>query len=77
MKCSSCSAPVAPVVAIDIDGTLGDYHQHFIEFAEQWLGVSKFAGDRIAVWKLYDGLGPFRDWFTSAYAVDVTTFRSI
>ena len=30
----------APVVALDIDGTLGDYHGHFIRFAEQWLGKS-------------------------------------
>ena len=28
----------APLVALDIDGTLGDYHGHFIRFAEQWLG---------------------------------------
>jgi len=28
----------APIVALDIDGTLGDYHGHFIRFAEQWLG---------------------------------------
>lgn len=27
-----------PVVALDIDGTLGDYHKHFLWFAEQWLG---------------------------------------
>lgn len=27
-----------PVVALDIDGTLGDYHSHFIQFAEGWLG---------------------------------------
>jgi hypothetical protein len=27
-----------PVVALDIDGTLGDYHAHFLWFAEQWLG---------------------------------------
>lgn len=30
--------PVKPVVAIDIDGTLGDYHGHFMDFAEGWLG---------------------------------------
>src|SRR6516165_5674354 len=29
---------VGPVVAIDIDGTLGDYHSHFLLFAEQWYG---------------------------------------
>ncbi len=28
----------APVVALDIDGTLGDYHGHFLRFAEQWYG---------------------------------------
>lgn len=27
-----------PVVALDIDGTLGAYHEHFTWFAEQWVG---------------------------------------
>lgn len=27
-----------PIVALDIDGTLGNYHAHFIWFAEQYLG---------------------------------------
>lgn len=27
-----------PVVAIDIDGTLGDYHAHFTRFAREWTG---------------------------------------
>lgn len=27
-----------PVVALDIDGTMGDYHSHFTRFAEQWTG---------------------------------------
>jgi len=27
-----------PVVALDIDGTLGDYHGHFTRFAEAWIG---------------------------------------
>jgi hypothetical protein len=25
-----------PIVALDIDGTLGDYHRHFLEFAALW-----------------------------------------
>ncbi len=29
-----------PIVALDIDGTLGDYHGHFLRFAEQWYGRS-------------------------------------
>lgn len=77
MRCSACSAVVKPVVAIDIDGTLGNYHQHFIDFAEDWLGVHLLSGDTIRVWDLYDGAGPFRDWFTRTYDVDVTTFRQI
>lgn len=27
-----------PLVALDIDGTLGDYHSHFLAFAENWFG---------------------------------------
>jgi hypothetical protein len=27
-----------PVVALDLDGTLGDYHTHFTRFAEAWTG---------------------------------------
>lgn len=27
-----------PVVAVDIDGTLGDYHSHFLAFAAAWYG---------------------------------------
>jgi hypothetical protein len=27
-----------PVVALDIDGTLGDYHRHFLDFAAGWFG---------------------------------------
>jgi hypothetical protein len=27
-----------PVVALDIDGTLGDYHGHFLRFSSSWIG---------------------------------------
>ena len=27
-----------PLVALDVDGTLGDYHKHFLEFAANWFG---------------------------------------
>jgi len=37
MLCTQCSRPITPVVACDIDGTLGDYHGHFINFAQQYL----------------------------------------
>lgn len=30
-------AVLRPIVALDIDGTLGHYHEHFLAFAAQWL----------------------------------------
>lgn len=43
MLCSNCRNPAKPVVALDIDGTLANYHRHFLNFAQDWLGeyVSK------------------------------------
>lgn len=38
MRCTECSREVKPVVAVDIDGTLGDYHEHFIIFAQGYVG---------------------------------------
>lgn len=38
MLCSKCSRPVLPVVALDIDGVLGNYHWHFFKFMEGYIG---------------------------------------
>ncbi len=38
MKCTNCNTLVYPVVGLDIDGTLGQYHQHFKEFLAQYFG---------------------------------------
>jgi len=27
-----------PIIALDVDGTLGDYHSHFLNFAANWIG---------------------------------------
>jgi hypothetical protein len=37
MLCTECNRPIRPVVAIDIDGTIGDYHGHFLRFASQYM----------------------------------------
>jgi len=37
MICTTCSRDLKPVVAVDIDGTLGNYHEHFTVFAEIYL----------------------------------------
>lgn len=36
MLCSRCSNVVKPVLAVDIDGTLGNYHDHFTNFCEMY-----------------------------------------
>lgn len=72
MLCSNCSKVVRPVVAIDIDGTLGDYHTHLLSFAEGYLAnydtVNHFT---------YQGERPFGEWFAEVFDVDATTFRQI
>ena len=39
MRCECCEAKLKPVIALDIDGTLADYHGHFVEFACKWMDV--------------------------------------
>jgi hypothetical protein len=70
MLCSNCKAVIKPVVAVDIDGTIGDYHTHFLTFAEQWLGSERNIWD-------YHGAENFGDWFCDSYGVDRTTYRNI
>jgi len=69
MHCSVCSEIIRPVVAVDIDGTLGDYHGHFINFAEQWIGRE--------LRRDYTGAGGFRYWFGRYNFVGTEEFRAI
>lgn len=57
MKCTACSQPVRPVVALDIDGTLAAYHASFLMFMENYLdiGPSDHGG-----WN-YHGIGEFSE----------------
>lgn len=46
-----------PIVALDIDGTLGDYHSNFLEFARRYFDVDDWA------WRLGDNPGlPLWEW---------------
>lgn len=69
MLCSRCSSRVKPIVAFDIDGTLGDYHGHIADFATNYLGREIPRSD-------YDGSIPHREWFKK-YGVGVREFREI
>jgi hypothetical protein len=71
MLCTNCSSVVAPVVALDLDGTLGDYHGHLIQFASMWLGRTHDQADP------YTGSERFGNWFARSFATDLTTFRAV
>jgi FMN phosphatase YigB (HAD superfamily) len=72
MRCSNCSAPLRPIVAVDIDGTLGDYHQHFCRF------VTAYIGETDGWWAdKYGGAVPFKTWVTNQTLIDERTYRDI
>lgn len=73
MLCSRCSEIVRPVVVLDIDGTLGQYHHHFLRFARDWLGSDIAAAGTT----LYDGTEPFGEWCCRAFGIDKTRYREI
>lgn len=60
MRCTNCNKEIKPVVAIDIDGTLGMYHRHFLDFARGYL-------DKPQATPFYHGDQPFKKWFCQVY----------
>ncbi len=65
MICSDCSKKVRPIVALDIDGTMGMYHEHFLAMATEYIGLqvewdSTVDGD-----------------FSDALGIDKATYRQI
>lgn len=54
MICTSCSRAIRPIVAVDLDGTLGMYHDHFRDFAQEYWKTRLRPG--------YTGQGDFGDW---------------
>lgn len=65
MKCTDCSTQIKPVVAVDIDGTLGDYYTHFHQFAQWYVGHGLPA--------MYDGSIEYSDYL----ALDKELYRDI
>jgi hypothetical protein len=65
MNCTTCHSKVRPVVALDIDGTMADYHAHFLNFLGTYLGVSE------EWWYGYDGSTELSDFLQ----LDKRTYR--
>jgi len=74
MRCSECSAPITPVVALDIDGTLGDFHAHFISFLESYLN---WPFHHCCGFEMYDGAIAFNQWARETYGIDYRTWQDI
>lgn len=72
MLCSECNKIVRPVVAVDIDGTLGDFHRHFMTFATGYLqGRPSLSPPQ------YTGIRSMRDWFCAEFHVSTDTWYDI
>jgi FMN phosphatase YigB (HAD superfamily) len=79
VKCSGCSAQILPVVALDIDGTLGDYHSHIYDFACAYLGEHPSLGSPYGAdgppW--FDGSINFGSWIQQVFEIDRRIYRDI
>jgi hypothetical protein len=66
MLCSRCSEVIRPVVAVDLDGTLGNYHGHFIRFLEEYLAWDEDVPfpERSG---MYDGSDKMSEWAMKRY----------
>lgn len=73
MLCTSCSAVVKPVVAIDIDGTLADYHGMLLNLTCDYMGV--LPEDRPP--GSYDGTQNFGDWVCRSFGIERSDYRDI
>lgn len=73
MLCSKCSEKVRPIVAVDIDGTLGDYHGHFLSFACDWLGRNADVLEK----ESYNGKAPFSQYCMLTFKINLDTYRQI
>jgi phosphoglycolate phosphatase-like HAD superfamily hydrolase len=76
--CSNCSQRIKPIVAVDIDGTLGDYHSHFLRFANTYLG----AGDSLerlleGSLHMYDGSVRFSEYCCALFDIELGEYREV
>lgn len=69
MKCTSCQTSITPVIALDIDGTLGRYHEHFTQFLNNYLCTSFDARE-------YTGEDEFKAWFNRG-GISNQTYREV
>ncbi|NIN99769.1 MAG: hypothetical protein GTO49_33345, partial [Anaerolineae bacterium] len=59
-RCSECSARVRPIVAVDIDGTLAEYHKHLGDHICRYFGME---WKQHPIYDPWDGEGNYEDYF--------------
>lgn len=72
--CSDCRKEIHPVVAIDIDGTMGAFHLHFLKFATGYMFGRPALSPPV---EAYKGTMPMREWFCDYYDVGEDVWRDI
>jgi hypothetical protein len=71
MFCTKCNEVIKPVVAIDIDGTLGNYIGHFTKHAQGYLGVEGLLPTT------YDGSMGFKEWCCNSWGITEDVWSDI
>jgi hypothetical protein len=78
MLCTNCSERIRPIVALDVDGVLAQYHEHLVEFivnyTDQEPGLAVPWPGRNGVERIG---GEFGDWVCFAWQLDRRTYREI
>lgn len=74
MLCSNCSEHIKPIVAIDIDGVLGDYHSHFLRFAVPYFGYDMEKLLYLSI-NRYDGGIPFSEYCMDGFGCSLEEYR--
>lgn len=65
MRCENCRTDLKPIVAVDIDGTIAEYHNHLFMFIVNYYDLSprlveeKTLQGKVCLW---DGSGNFEDF---------------
>lgn len=73
MKCTDCNREIEPVVAIDMDGTMADYHQHFYDYSCRFLGIPTRPNLRCD----YEGDIPFKTWWMAEFMQSSDTWHDV
>lgn len=78
MLCTNCSRAVKPIVALDVDGVLAQYHEALVEFIIKYTNLYPSSAVLVPGRNGVERIGgEFGDWVCSAFQLDRKTYREI